>query len=93
MKPNRTPASLRRRLLLQVALPLLVLFALDGALSAWAAHYYANRVYDRWLSDSAQSLSQQVRLTGGQAALNLPRVGYLAGGNQVKVFEELTRLM
>ncbi|MEW6213091.1 MAG: anaerobic ribonucleoside-triphosphate reductase [Acidobacteriota bacterium] len=26
-------------------------------------------------------------------ALNLPRVGYLAGGNQVKVFEELTRLM
>ncbi|HLG16038.1 MAG TPA: anaerobic ribonucleoside-triphosphate reductase [Blastocatellia bacterium] len=26
-------------------------------------------------------------------SLNLPRVGYLAGGNQVKVFEELTRLM
>jgi ribonucleoside-triphosphate reductase len=26
-------------------------------------------------------------------ALNLPRVGYLAGGSQVKVFEELTRLM
>lgn len=72
--PTRTPASLRRRLLLQVALPLLALFAIDGALSAWAAHYYANRVYDRWLSDSAQSLAQQVRLTGGQAALNLPRV-------------------
>jgi two-component system sensor histidine kinase TctE len=71
---TRTPASLRRRLLLQVALPLLALFAIDGALSAWAAHYYANRVYDRWLSDSAQSLAHQVRLTGGQAALNLPRV-------------------
>jgi anaerobic ribonucleoside-triphosphate reductase len=26
-------------------------------------------------------------------SLNLPRVGYLAGGDQVKVFEELTRLM
>jgi anaerobic ribonucleoside-triphosphate reductase len=26
-------------------------------------------------------------------SLNLPRVGYLAGGNHVKVFEELTRLM
>lgn len=26
-------------------------------------------------------------------SLNLPRVGYLAAGNQVKVFEELTRLM
>ncbi|MCC6193942.1 MAG: sensor histidine kinase [Burkholderiales bacterium] len=71
--PARTPASLRRRLLLQVALPLLGLFALDGALSAWAAHYYANHVYDRWLSDSAQSLAQQVRVTGGRAALNLPR--------------------
>jgi len=72
--PTPTPASLRRRLLLQVALPLLALFALDGALSAWAARYYANRVYDRWLYDSAQSLSQQVRLTGGRAALNLPHV-------------------
>jgi signal transduction histidine kinase len=61
-------------LLLQVALPLLALFAVDGALSAWAARYYADRVYDRWLYDSAQSLAQQVRLTGGYAALNLPRV-------------------
>src|SRR6185295_1985343 len=26
-------------------------------------------------------------------SLNLPRVGYLAAGDQVKVFEELTRLM
>ncbi len=67
-------ASLRRRLLVRLALPLLLLFALDGALSAWAARHYANHVYDRWLYDSAQSLAQQVRLTRGIAALNLPRV-------------------
>lgn len=67
-------ASLRRRLLFKLALPLLVLFAADGALSAWAARHYANHVYDRWLYDSAQSLAQQVRLTRGTAALNLPRV-------------------
>ncbi len=67
-------ASLRRRLLLKLALPLLLLFAGDGALSAWAARHYANHVYDRWLYDSAQSLAQQVRLTRGTAALNLPRV-------------------
>lgn len=29
----------------------------------------------------------------GTVALNLPRVGYLAAGDQVRVFEELTRLM
>jgi len=71
---SRTAASLRRRLLLQVALPLLVLFALDGAFSAWAARHYAGRVYDRTLYDSAETLAQQVRLTGMHAALNLPRV-------------------
>ena len=74
MAVRSTTASLRRRLLMRVALPLLGLFALDGALSAWAARHYANHVYDRWLYDSAQSLAQQVRLTRGQAALNLPRV-------------------
>lgn len=67
-------ASLRRRLLYKLALPLLALFALDGALSAWAARHYANHVYDRWLYDSAQSLAQQVRLTRGTAALHLPEV-------------------
>lgn len=67
-------ASLRRRLLYRLALPLLALFALDGALSAWAARHYANHVYDRWLYDSAQSLAQQVQLTRGAAALHLPEV-------------------
>lgn len=67
-------ASLRWRLVTQLALPLLALFAVSGAVSAWAARHYADRVYDRWLYDSAQTLSQQVRMTGGQAALDLPRV-------------------
>lgn len=66
--------SLRRRLVLRLAVPLLLLFALGGAITSWAARHHANRVYDRWLYDSAQSLAQQVRLTDGYAALNLPRV-------------------
>ncbi|MFO1314408.1 MAG: sensor histidine kinase [Burkholderiales bacterium] len=70
MKPI---ASLRWRLVTQLALPLLALFALSGALSAWAARHYADRVYDRWLYDSAQSLAQQVRVRGERAELNLPR--------------------
>ena len=67
-------ASLRRKLIVQLALPLLGLFIVDGALSFWAARRYADRVYDRWLVDSAQTLAQQVRLTAGQAAFNIPRV-------------------
>ena len=50
-----------------------MLFAVGGAITLWAARHYAERVYDRWLYDSAQNLAQQVRLTGGRAALNLPR--------------------
>jgi two-component system, OmpR family, sensor histidine kinase TctE len=67
-------ASLRRRLVLQLALPLLALFAIGGAITSWAARHYADRIYDRWLYDSAQSLAQQVRVTGGLAALNLPKI-------------------
>ncbi len=71
MKPA---ASLRRRLVTQLAVPLLALFAVSGAISAWAARHYADRVYDRWLYDSAQTLSLQVLMTGGRAQLELPRV-------------------
>lgn len=72
--PAGTSASLRRRLVLQLALPLLVLFAIGGAITSWAARHYADRIYDRWLYDSAQSLAQQIRLNGGVAALSLPRI-------------------
>jgi two-component system sensor histidine kinase TctE len=74
MQAPRTPASLRRRLILQVALPLLALFAVGGIITFWAASHYAGRVYDGMLYDSAQNLAQQVRLTRGFAALNLPRI-------------------
>jgi anaerobic ribonucleoside-triphosphate reductase len=40
-------------------------------------------------SESFQWRSAQLQVV----TLNLPRVGYLAGGDQLKVFEELTRLM
>jgi ribonucleoside-triphosphate reductase len=40
-------------------------------------------------ADSAALRTSQFQIV----SLNLPRVGYLAAGNQVRVFEELTRLM
>ena len=65
--------SLRGRLERWLLLPLLGLLLINGAVSYAITRHYADRVYDRWLYDSANSLAQQVRLIGGRLALELPR--------------------
>lgn len=69
-----TRTTLRWRLAKTLVLPLLVLYAISGGMAYWVARHYADRVYDRWLYDSVMSLARQVRLSGGRAALDLPRV-------------------
>jgi two-component system, OmpR family, sensor histidine kinase TctE len=66
-------ASLRRRLAARLAIPLLLLFGVSGALSYWVARHYADRVYDRWLYDSVNSLAQEIQRSGDRVALDLPR--------------------
>lgn len=61
--------SLRRRLLLQVGLPLCVVLVCGAALTYGLALYYANRVYDRWLLDSARALGQLVNSDAGRNEL------------------------
>ena len=65
--------SLRRRLVTRLAIPILLLFAISGAVSYWVARHYADRVYDRWLYDSVNSLAQEIRFRGDHVALDLPR--------------------
>ena len=65
--------SLRWRLAKMLVLPLLALYAISGAFAYWVARHYADQVYDRWLYDSGASLARQVRVSGGRAALDLPR--------------------
>ena len=65
--------SLRRRLVTRLAIPILLLFAISGAVSYWVARHYADRVYDRWLYDSVNSLAQEIRFSGDRVALDLPR--------------------
>ena len=48
--------SLRKRLERWLLLPLLSLFLISGAVSYGLTRHYADRVYDRWLYDSANSL-------------------------------------
>jgi len=65
-----TPShSLRRRLLLQVGLPLCAVLVCGAALTYGLALYYANRVYDRWLLDSARALGQLVNSDAGRNEL------------------------
>src|SRR4051812_42880787 len=65
--------TLRRRLTRTLVLPLLVLYAISGGFAYLVARHYAERVYDLWLYDSVISLAHQVRLSGGRAAVDLPR--------------------
>jgi len=65
--------SLRRQLLRRLVAPLAVLM-LVGAFAAY--HYalkYANLALDTGLYELARAIAQQIRLSGGQGRLDLPR--------------------
>ena len=53
--------SLRRRLVLWLAVPMLVLLALDAALTYRVALHYANRAHDSSLADDAVTLAELLR--------------------------------
>jgi len=66
----RSSPSLKRRLLLFVGLPLCAVLVCGAALTYGLALYYANRVYDRWLLDSARALGQLVNSDAGHNELS-----------------------
>ncbi len=69
---ERTDVSLRRDLLLRLWLPLLGLL-LASAVAAYAlARHYAERVYDRWLWDSAMSLATLLSYDNDTPRIDLP---------------------
>lgn len=66
--------SLRRRLLLRLLLPLMLLFAVSGSGSYLLSLHFANDVYDAWLYDSVSSLALEVDETDHGLRLDLPAV-------------------
>jgi two-component system sensor histidine kinase TctE len=64
--------SLRSQLLYRLLPPLLVLFAISGAVAYVVARHHANEVQDHWLVDSAEALAQRVKLSRGEPVLDLP---------------------
>jgi len=63
--------SLRGLLLRRLWLPLLVLLLCSAVGSFALARYFAGQVYDRWLLDSAMSLSELVKDQDGRAVMDV----------------------
>lgn len=64
--------SLKSELFFRLVIPLVCFVILDIAMTYVFTFYYVNEAYDRWLLDSAKPLAQEVRVQGGQAAVELP---------------------
>lgn len=62
--------SLRRRLLLFVSIPLLALLVCGGIINYVIGLHYANKVYDRWLLDSAEAIGDLVNSDAGRNELS-----------------------
>ena len=76
----RRSLTLRRRFLLLVGVPLVVLMLAETAVTYVIGVNTANQVFDSWLLDSAQSIAQEVRLRDG-------RLDFVADGEVLEVFE------
>jgi signal transduction histidine kinase len=62
--------SLRRRLLLFVSLPLLAVLVGGGIANYVIGLHYANKVYDRWLLNSADAIGELVNSDAGRNELS-----------------------
>ncbi|MDD5581141.1 MAG: sensor histidine kinase N-terminal domain-containing protein [Methylobacter sp.] len=69
MNKNR---SLKAEILLRLAIPLVFFVAVDAFLSYFVTLHYVDQAYDRWLLDSARSLTQEIKMRDGKATVELP---------------------
>ena len=64
--------SVRRQLIVWLMPPLLALWLIGAVLAYYFVVNFANRVYDRWLLDSAVSLAQEVHVQANSVHADLP---------------------
>jgi two-component system sensor histidine kinase TctE len=69
MNKNR---SLKTEILFRLVIPLVFFVAVDTVLSYFVTLYYVDQAYDRWLLDSALSLTQEIKMRDGKATVELP---------------------
>ncbi|MBI3529311.1 MAG: sensor histidine kinase N-terminal domain-containing protein [Betaproteobacteria bacterium] len=98
-------SSIRRRLIAWLMPPLLALSLIGALLAYYFVVDFANRIYDRWLLDSAVSLSKEVHVQSGKVSADLPavvlrileydavdRIYYRVTGSDGSVFAEQGRI-
>ena len=66
--------SLRAEILFRLIIPLIVFVALETVLSYFVTLHYVDATYDRWLLDSARSLTQEIEVKDAKVFVELPPV-------------------
>ncbi len=66
--------SLKAEILFRLIIPLIVFVALETVLSYFVTLHYVDATYDRWLLDSARSLTQEIAVKDARVLVELPAV-------------------
>jgi len=69
MNKNR---SLKTEMLFRLVIPLIFFVIIDAVLSYFVTLHYVDEAYDRWLLDSARSLTQEIKVREGKVFVELP---------------------
>ena len=69
MNRNR---SLKTEMLFRLVIPLILFVIFDAVLSYFVTLHYVDEAYDRWLLDSARSLTQEIKVRKGKVFVELP---------------------
>jgi len=69
MHKNR---SLKTEMLFRLVIPLIFFVIIDAVLSYFVTLHYVDEAYDRWLLDSARSLTQEIKVREGRVFVELP---------------------
>lgn len=64
--------SLKTAILLRLAIPLIFFISIESVLSYFVTLHHVNVAYDRWLLDSARSLTQEIKVEEGKVFVELP---------------------
>lgn len=64
--------SLKTEILLRLAIPLIFFISVESILSYFVTLHHVDVAYDRWLLDSARSLTQEIKVREGQVFVELP---------------------
>ncbi len=64
--------SLKTEILLRLAIPLIFFISVESVLSYFVTLHHVDVAYDRWLLDSARSLTQEIKVREGKVSVELP---------------------